>query len=77
LSEEEYESNKADADILLCMAYLKFLLKNRRKPQLIRVAPDVLSLLVPSAERKPITFFDSDVILDESLSGTCECQWKI
>ena len=74
---EERVPDKVDADIILCMHYLRFIKKHHRKPQVIRVAPDILVLLVPTAERRSISFFGAEVILDETLKGTVECQWKL
>lgn len=69
---------KATAEVIIGTKYLRFLSKYKAKPQLIRVSTEIMSVLVPTAERKAVTYFEVPVILDAELStGGCVCQWKI
>lgn len=69
---------KATAQVILGTKFLRFLLKYKAKPQLIRVSTEIMTVLVPSAEFKSVTYVDVPVILDEDLpTGGCVCQWKI
>jgi hypothetical protein len=68
---------KATAEVLIGNMYLRFTRTYRHIPQLIRVSETIMKTLVPTAERRPVTYFGVDVILDESLpTAGCECQWK-
>ena len=69
---------KATAEVIIGTKYLRFLLKHKANPQLIRVSMEIMSVLVPQSEFKPVTYFGVPVILDDTLStGGCVCQWKI
>lgn len=69
---------KATAEVIIGTKYLRFLAKFKVRPQLIRISYEMMTVLVPTAERKPITYFGAQVILDDTLpAGGCVCQWKI
>ena len=68
---------RATAEVILGTKFLRFLAKHKANPQLIRVSTEIMAVIVPSAEFKPVTYFGVPVILDEGLStGGCVCQWK-
>lgn len=68
---------RATAEVILGTKFLRFLAKYKAKPQLIRVSTEIMQVLVPSAEFKPVTYFEVPVILDEKLpTAGCVCQWK-
>ena len=68
---------KATAEVIIGTKYLNFLARHKANPQLIRVSTEIMSVLVPSAEFKPVTYFGVPVIVDEKLpTGGCLCQWK-
>ena len=68
---------KATAEVIIGTNYLRFLRKFKAQPQLIRVSDEMMTVLVPTAERKAVTYFGAQVILDDTLStGGCVCQWK-
>jgi hypothetical protein len=77
MSEKEFDN--IDADVILCWGYLRFIAEYNAKPQVIRVASDILDVLVPLTERnRPLRFFGAEVILDDTLlNGTSVCQWKL
>ena len=75
--EIEKERAKATAEVVIGTMYLKFIVKHNAKPQLIRVSTEIMSILVPYAEFRPVTYFEVPVILDDTLpTGGCICQWK-
>ena len=79
MTEDEIEKAraKATAEVIIGTWYLKFIVKYNAKPQLIRVSTEIMSILVPYAEFRPITYFGVPVILDDTLpTDGCVCQWK-